>query len=381
MAEADSGERTEKATDQRLREARRKGRLSRSQDLTAWVGIAAAGAMAAGAISEGASSGTEQMIAVTSITRSPDPQRAVALLADGIESIGATLGPLLAAVAIATLLAAAAQGGIHLRGLTGRVEQFNLVSGVRRLFGLQALWQGAKALLKTLAIGGALWLVIANLVPVLAASGGHSVSRLLAEAAGATVAVLWVAVAVGVALALVDVLVVMRRNTKHTRMTKREAKDENKRSEGDPLIRQQRRSRQLSMSRNRMIAAVTGADVVLVNPTHVAVALTYEPGRSAPRVVAKGSGVIADRIREKAAEARVPMVRDIPLARALHAACDLGQEIPTELYTAVARVLVFVAALERRGSPGGVHTVPEPARTASSPRGRSATGPHQETPR
>lgn len=360
MAETDSGERTEKATEKRLREARRKGRLTRSQDLTAWVGIAAAGAMMTSAISTGASAGTEQFLSVATIANDPDPQRAVAVLAEGLASMGTTLGPLLAAVTIATLLSAAAQGGIHLRGLTGRFEQFNLVTGLQRVFGTQALWEGVKALLKTVAIGGALWIVIASLMPTLAASGGRSVAHLIAEAAGATAAVLQVAVAVGVALAIADVFVVMRRNAKHTRMTKREVKDESKSSEGDPLIRSQRRSRQLAMSRNRMIAAVADADVVMVNPTHVAVALTYEPGRSAPRVVAKGAGLIADRIREKAAEAGVPMVRDIPLARALHAACELGQEIPTELYTAVARVLVFVNALKRRGSARGVHTVPPP---------------------
>ncbi|WP_261166277.1 flagellar biosynthesis protein FlhB [Microbacterium sp. Marseille-Q6965] len=366
MSGSDSGERTEKATERRLREARRKGRLSRSQDLTAWVGIAAAGALMTTAIADGAEAGTAQLLAVGSITRDPDPQRAVAILGDALGSMGATLGPLLAAVVIATVIAAAAQGGIHLRGVPMRVEQFNIVTGLRRVFGMQALWEGAKALLKTAAIGGALWLVIAGLVPALAASGGTSISHLLSEAAGATAAVLWVAVAVGVALAIIDVMVVMRRNTKHTRMTKREARDENKNAEGDPLIRQQRRSRQLAMSRNRMIAGVGGSDVVLVNPTHVAVALSYEPGRSAPRVVAKGAGTIAERIRERAAEAGVPMVRDIPLARAVHAACELGQEIPPELYTAVARVLVFVAALKRRGSARGVHTMPDPS-TAGRP--------------
>ena len=361
---SDSGERTEKATDKRLREARAKGRLSRSQDLTAWVGIAAAGAMMTGAISAGASSGTEQLLAVQTIAKDPDPLRAVAILGSGLESMGATLGPLLATVTLATLLAAAAQGGVHLRPLTLRGEQFDLVGGLRRVFGMHSLWEGAKALLKTVAIGGALWVVVAGLVPVLSASGGQPVTHLVAEAAGATAALLQVAVAVGVVLAIVDVIVVMRRNQKHTKMTKREVKDESKSSEGDPLIRSQRRARQLAMSRNRMIAAVASADVVMVNPTHVAVALVYEPGRSAPRVVAKGAGLIADRIREKAAEAGVPMVKDIPLARALHAACDLGQEIPADLYTAVARVLVFVNALKRRGSARGVHVMPEAGRTA-----------------
>jgi flagellar biosynthetic protein FlhB len=103
------------------------------------------------------------------------------------------------------------------------------------------------------------------------------------------------------------------------------------------------------MSRNRMIAAIGSADVVLVNPTHYAVAIKYEPGKSAPRVVAKGAGAIAARIRSEAEEKNVPLVRDIPLTRALHAACELNQEIPVELYDSVARVLAFVMQLKNRG--------------------------------
>jgi flagellar biosynthetic protein FlhB len=104
-----------------------------------------------------------------------------------------------------------------------------------------------------------------------------------------------------------------------------------------------------------MLAAVTGADVVLLNPTHIAVALKYEPGKSAPRVVAMGSDHLAARIREKATASGVPMVQDVALARALHASCEVGQEIPTELYGAVAKVLAFVMSLKTRGAATGTH--------------------------
>ena len=142
------------------------------------------------------------------------------------------------------------------------------------------------------------------------------------------------------------------------------------------MVKSQRRARQLAMSRNRMIAAVATSDVVLVNPTHFAVALRYEPGKSAPRVVATGAGVIAARIREQAETDRVPIVRDIPLTRALHSACKLGDEIPVELYNAVAQVLAFVLALKGRGSgagsgagPGaGVHTLNDRVLTAGGHR-------------
>jgi flagellar biosynthetic protein FlhB len=354
----DTGERSEKATDKHLREARQKGRLSRSQDLTAWLGIGAAALAAPAAIAMGATAGTELLITLPSIMQAPSPEAALGVLELGLASVLPTIATMLAAVAVVTLIGAAVQGGVHLRRFSGRYEQFNLVTGIRRVFGMQALWEGAKALLKTAAIGIALWLVVAGIMPVLMASGAHSISRLLGTAIEGTVALLQTAIIVGLALAAIDLFVVMRRNRKHTRMTKREVRDESKNSEGDPLIRQQRRSRQLAMGRNRMIAAVAGSDVVLVNPTHIAVALRYEVGRAAPKVVAKGSGVIAERIRERAADAGVPMVRDIPLARALHAACELGQEIPEDLYNAVARVLVFVDALRRRGAARGIHSLP-----------------------
>lgn len=358
MSETDTGERTEKTTDRRLKEARRKGQIGRSQDFTAWVCIAAAAIMALPAIASATPVLTELFLRVAPVATHPTDGAAVEVLGAALSSMGGILLPMLVVVLLATTATAVAQGGIHLRGVTMRTEQLNIAKGLMRVFGRQALWEGAKALLKTAAIGLSLWIVIAGLVPVLMASGSHNITWLLEQAAGGAVALLQVAVVVGILLAAIDVAVVLRRNRKHTHMTKKEAKDEHKKSEGDPLVRSQRRSRQLAMSRNRMISAVGDSDVVLVNPTHVAVALRYEPGKSAPRVVAKGAGVVALKIREKAEEAGVPMVRDIPLARAIHAACEIGKEIPEELYTAVAQVLAFIEHLKRRGSARGTHTMP-----------------------
>jgi flagellar biosynthetic protein FlhB len=104
---------------------------------------------------------------------------------------------------------------------------------------------------------------------------------------------------------------------------------------------------------------------VLVNPTHVAVALRYEPTKGAPRVVAKGQGPIATKIREMAAEHRVPMVQDVPLARALHSGCEVGEEIPADFFGAVAKVLAFVMSLKARGSAAGLHRNPNSASAAA----------------
>jgi flagellar biosynthetic protein FlhB len=159
----------------------------------------------------------------------------------------------------------------------------------------------------------------------------------------------------GLAIAIADYLVVRHQTMKKLKMSQYEIKQEYKQSEGDPHMKAMRRSTQLAMSRNRMMSEVADADVMLVNPTHVAVALKYDPLKGAPRVVAKGAGEVATRLRARAEECRIPMVQDIPLARALHASCDLGQEVPAQLFTAVARVLAFVMHLSARGVRGGMH--------------------------
>jgi flagellar biosynthetic protein FlhB len=354
---SDVGERTEQATEKRMKEVHSKGQLAKSQDLTAWLGIGAAAAMLPITIESGARAGTQQIFDVAKLAADPEPGLALQQLSDGLASMAGTIAPMFIVVVVVVLIGAVAQGGIHLKKPAGKYEQFNLLSGVKRTFGAQALWQGVKALLKTAVVGLVLTMVIQGLTPVLMTAGGLPVSELLAAAGAGSSSLLQSAVIAGLVLAAADIFVIMRRNRKKTRMTKKEVRDENKNSDGDPLIKSQRRSRQLAMSRNRMIASVATADVVLVNPTHFAVALTYEPGKSAPRVVAKGAGMIAARIREQAETDRVPVVQDIPLARALHAACEIGQEIPVELYNAVAQVLAFVMALRSRGAATGTHTM------------------------
>ena len=370
----DSGEKTELATPKRMKEVREKGQLSKSQDITAWLGVGAAALMLPTTIDRGAAAGPDQMFMIGTLAANPDTDVAVQALGNGLASMADVLTPFFVVVVVVVLGGAALQGGIHFKKFKGKYEQFNVITGMKRVFGGQALWEGVKVLAKTAVVGFVLYMVIQGLMPVLLTAGGLPVSELMIAATGGAAALLQAAVVAGLVLAAADVFVVMRRNRKKTRMSKKEVKDENKAAEGDPLIKSQRRSRQIMMSRNRMISAVADADVVLVNPTHVAVALKYEPGRSAPRVVAKGLGHVAARIREQADTDRVPIVQDIPLARALHAACEIGEEIPADMYNAVARVLAFVMALKARGSTStGVHTM-------SSPFGGARPMPSSQTP-
>ncbi|MDJ0378121.1 EscU/YscU/HrcU family type III secretion system export apparatus switch protein [Cryobacterium sp. PH31-L1] len=376
MSDTDSGEKTEQATQKRMKRVREKGELSKSQDVTAWLGVGAAGLMLPATIAAGADAGTDQMYLIGTLARNPDPSVAVEALGNGLAALTDILTPFFVVVLVVVLGGAALQGGIHFKKVAGKFEQFNLVTGMKRVFGTQALWEGVKVLAKTAAVGFVLYSVIQGLMPVLLTAGGLPVSELLIAAGGGTAALLQAAVAAGLVLAAADIFVIMKRNRKKTMMTKKEVKDENKASEGDPLIKSQRRSRQLMMSRNRMIASVTDANVVLVNPTHVAVALKYEPGKSAPRVVAKGVGHLAARIRAQADTDHVPIVQDVPLARALHSACEIGDEIPTELYNAVARVLAFVMALKKRGSTAGTHTMSAlTAAPSAAPSSSSSSSP------
>jgi len=138
-------------------------------------------------------------------------------------------------------------------------------------------------------------------------------------------------------------------------MSKDDVKQEHKSTEGNPLIKGQIKGKQLAMSRMRMMAEIPNADFVVTNPTRLALAVTYNPVQGAPRVVAKGSGTVADRIRKEASRNRVAIIEDKPLARTLYRVCEIGDEIPAELYEAVARVLAFVFGLKKRGSAAGFH--------------------------
>ncbi|AEE44833.1 EscU/YscU/HrcU family type III secretion system export apparatus switch protein [Cellulomonas fimi] len=355
---SEGGDRTEKATPQRMREIRRKGGLGRSQDLSAWVGLGAAAAVLPLVVDRARAAALDQMAAFRDVAADPDGTDVVQVLGDGLGTILTTLLPLFAVGVVAAVAVSAAQGGVHLHRLRLHADHLKPKGVASRLVGGQAWWQGIKTLLKTAAVALVLLAAVQAIAPALLASGRLPLSHLIGIATDGTATLLRTGIAAGVLLAVADVVVVWRRNRKQTRMTLREVKEEHKRTEGDPMLKGAIRSKQLAMSRNRMMAEVANADVVLVNPTHVAVALRYEPGTGAPRVVAKGAGAVAAKIRSAASDARVPMVEDVPLARALHAACELGQEIPAHLFTAVARVLAFVMALRRRGAASGQHRVP-----------------------
>jgi flagellar biosynthetic protein FlhB len=297
------------------------------------------------------------VIQVGVIIEHPDTGRAIGLLRDSMQKSAMTVAPLALLVLLSSVAAAGLQGGVWVapKLLLPKLSRLNPLNGLKRMFGPQGVWGLVKALVKMAVLTGVTYLSVRQLVPTLMAAGSLPLSTVLSIATSAALRLVRLAAAAGLAMAFLDVAVVRRRNNKQLKMTKQELKEELKSSDGDPLLRGAIRSRALAISRNRMMADVPQADVILVNPTHVAVALKYTADKGAPRVVAKGADHLAARIRELAERSRVPMVEDVALARSLYQTCEVGREIPADMYQAVATVLAFVMRLKRKGSAAGMH--------------------------
>jgi flagellar biosynthesis protein FlhB len=362
-----SGEKTEQPTQQKLKKAKREGQIGRSQDIGAWFGMLAASIMLPKTMKSAMDHAKELLEKVPEVVADPAPAKALALLKEaGLGAAWAVL-PLAMTMMAVGIAAAGAQGGIRVatKLFIPKFSRLNPLPGIKKMFGPQALWEGTKALVKTAVLAAVLYSTTKDVIPVLMTAGQLPLGSLLSVVSDATIGLIQAASAAGIAMAAADYFVVRRRTNKQLRMTKEEVKQENKNAEGDPLIKAQIRARQMAMARNRQMADVPTADVVLVNPTHVAVALRYDPLKGAPRVVAKGQGPVATKIRELAAEHRIPMVQDVPLARALHGSCEVGHEISAEFYGTVAKVLAFVMSLKARGSAAGLHRNPNSAPAAA----------------
>src|SRR3712207_102302 len=351
------GEKTEKPTPKRLKEARKEGQIPRTQELGTWAGVAVASALLPMLAGNTLDEAGRLFVQVGTVVEDPRVERVGPLLGQALSAFLATVLPVALALLLTGVLASAAQGGVALatKGMKPTLKKFNPLPGMKRMFGTHGLWEAAKAVIKTIALGVVVVTTSDRAQALVSASGALPLSAVTAAVADSAVLMFRVVAVTGLVIAIADYVVVRVQTTKKLLMTKYEVEQEHKNSEGDPHVKGQRRSMQLAMSRNRMMAEVADADVLLVNPTHVAVALKYEPDRGAPRVVAKGADEVAAKLRERAAEARVPLVQDVPLARALHASCEIGQEVPAQLFTAVARVLAFVMQLSARGVRGGFH--------------------------
>lgn len=353
-----SEEKTEKPTPKKRKESRKEGQVPRTQELGGWASLLIVGMLMPTLLSRELTALQELMVTCFSLPPDADAEDALALLGEGARHVVVTLVLLGAAVMVVGVAAALAQGGFYLatKSMKPSLKKLDPIKGAKRVFGPQALWEGAKMLLKSAVVGILAYGAMQALLPLI--GGLVPIDAVLAAVHDEVLALVRNIAVAGLVMAAADYAIVRRRIGKQTRMSKHEVKQESKQTEGDPLVKSAIRSRQLAAARNRMMTDVPTADVVLVNPTHVAVALRYEADRGAPRVVARGAGEVARRIRESAAEHRVPLVRDVPLARALYTSTTVGQEIPAELYAAVAQVLAFIISRRSQGRRGGEHRSP-----------------------
>ncbi len=351
------GEKTEQPTPQRLKKARKDGQIARTQELGTWLGIAAASALLPMVAANGYAEVQELFLQIKAVATKPEVSAIAALLGQALGAFMMTVLPLALGLMTVGLVASASQGGVTVatKRMKPTLKKFNPLTGLKRMFGTQGLWEVTKAVIKTVALGVVVILTSDRAQTLVSSAGALPLSTVVDTFVDSAILMFRVVAVTGLVIAVADYVVVRKKMMKQLKMSKYEITQEHKQSDGDPQMKAHRRGVALSMSRNRMMAEVAEADVLLVNPTHVAVALKYEAAKGAPRIVAKGAGEIAAKLREIAAEARVPMVQDIPLARALHASCELGQEVPPQLFTAVARVLAFVMHLDARGVRGGMH--------------------------
>lgn len=360
--DANENERTESPTQKRLDDARAKGQVPRSRDLSAAAVVLAGGF---GLRTFGPSFGSNLVSVMReSLTFTRDAALDNGWMLHQFERSalqGAlAMAPLLGLLLAAAVLAPLAIGGWTFSGqaLVPDFGRLDPVSGLGRVFSVRGLIELGKALAR--------FLVVSLVAVILLWKQLHSFNQLELESTGAAVAHAMslagtALIALGgalAAIAMVDVPLAIWQFNKQMRMTRQEIRDEHKETEGSPEIKSRVRRTQQAMARKRMMQQIPKASVIVTNPTHFAVALQYDESRMrAPIVLAKGQDLVAARIREIAAEHKVPLVEAPPLARALHASCELGDEIPARLYAAVAKILVYVYQLRsarRRGEPGPV---------------------------
>ena len=350
MAENSSAEKTEDPTERKLRNAREEGQVARSVELPA-------AAVTIGAILTLFFIGGYWIKQMAEIFASgfkfdrktlDNPDLMVTAFAHQIGEAFLLIVPVLLVTAVLAILSSGATGGylFTLKSTLPKFSKLSLLSGFKRMFGANAAIELLKAILKFSLVTIVLWALVSRQMDPMMQLGQMAIEPALA-AAGWMIAesALWLSLSLLV-IALIDAPYQKYSFIKRMRMTKQEVKDEMKDMEGQPEVKQQIRRRQREMANNRMIQKVQDADVVITNPEHFAVALSYDPtGDGAPILLAKGSDHMAARIREEAEKHGVEMFAAPPLARALYFSTEVDQAVPETLYLAVAQVIAYVFSL------------------------------------
>lgn len=357
---ADKDQKTEKPTPQRRKEARRQGQIARSPDIAGWVVLLGCSYLLPDTTARVAGALGDVTHRFGDVAARREPRLAAELLGTGLAGSLAAVLPVLVFGAALGLAATLAQVGFVFSGkaLAPKAERLNPLAGLKRLFSARSLWETTKAVGKVAVIAAVAVPAVTDLAHELVGGTAVSLPILLDHVAGRVLSLVRAVALTALILAFADYAYQRRQVNRSLMMTKAEVKQELKSSEGDPMVKGKIRALQRAASRNRMLAAVGDANVVVMNPTHVAVALRYRPHEGVPRVVAKGRDHVALRIRDRAQASEVPVIEAPPLARALYHACELEQEIPFRLFDGVAKVLAFVHRLNGRTSLTGVFVLP-----------------------
>ncbi len=343
-------DKTEAPTPRRLEEAREEGNVPRSLELNS-AAILLAGALLLKGPGTGLVAGLKELLSETATSLTSMDLTEAWLRNWSIEQLW-RLAPSLGIVLLGLLGVGVAVTLAQTRFLWSSkrmgfdFKRINPLSGLQRIFSGQGLVELARSLLKLVLIGYVAYSFLQSQVTDLLQLSQMDFIAALESWVGLAGSL---AVRIGAAylvLAIADYVYQRWAFMRQLKMTKEEVKEEMKRSEGDPFLRSRIRAQQRRIARNRMMANVHKASVVITNPTHFAIAIAYDPGTmSAPRVLAKGAYAVAQRIADLARKAGIPVIQNIPLARALYRTVEIDQEIPPDLYVAVAEVLAYVYRL------------------------------------
>nr|WP_298684011.1 flagellar biosynthesis protein FlhB [uncultured Dongia sp.] len=353
MAEDDDSQKTEDPTSKRLDEARTEGNVPKSQEFNHLLMILA---LALAVILFGSHAATE--IANMSLPFFEAPDQIPTDLGHLVNIAWRLLGlVLLAGVAPLVLSFMAAFGAAYLQfgllwsaeNLMPKLNKISPMAGFKRIFSLRSVTELLKGILKIAVVASVVGYFVLPSIGDLHQLIGMDMVQLLGAIMTEINVLLIGVLTVMAVIAAGDILYQRYEHTKGLRMSRQDLRDEYRQTEGDPMVKGRLRQLRMERARRRMMAEVPNADVVVTNPTHYAVALKYDQNAmAAPKVVAKGSDKVAQRIREVAEEAEVPVIENPPLARGLYAAVDIDQEIPPEYYKAVAELISYIFKLKKR---------------------------------
>ena len=350
MAEDQDQERTEKATPKKKDEARKKGQIAQSREIPSVMVLLSALSVFyfAGGWMFNQLADVMRGIFDQLVQKSFGVESAQNLLGHIFLQLFILLAPLLAVIIVAGVIANIVQSGFMLTGetLTPNFTKLNPVSGIKRLFSLRSMVEVVKSILKIIIVGGMAYATLFKEMDQIPALVDLEIFQIINFTGDVALRLGFYTCLVLMVLAGIDYVFQVWQHERDLRMTKQEIKDEHRQYEGDPMVRSRIRAVQREMAMKRMMEAVPDATVVITNPTHLAVALKFDRSMPAPKVVAKGAGHVAEKIKSLAQEHDVPIIEQKPLARALFKDVEIDQFIPADLYHAVAEMLAYVYRLK-----------------------------------